>query len=262
MAKQTHTLTIVGSGIKSIAHFTTEAQAFVIGAARLLYLVNDVVVKAWLLKANPQAESLEPIYHQPGPRKIRYQAIVDRILAELSEHEQVCVLFYGHPCIYASSTVDAAKQARMKGYTVNVLPAISAQACLFADLLIDPGTCGCVSFDATYFLVKAKRPDITSHLILWQVGALGELGTPQADRVKSRLPLLVNYLASFYGETHEVILYEAATRPLLPFHSERVTIADLKEVEVARVATLYIPPAQEAQSNAAIIKELQISFAE
>ncbi len=262
MKNTVHQLTITGSGIKSIAHFTTEAKAYVEGASRLLYLVNDVVVKAWVHKVNPAAQSLESIYHQSALRGQCYQAITKEILSELSQHEEVCVLFYGHPCIYVDASLNAARQALKLGYRVNVLPAVSAQDCLFADLLIDPGTNGCVSFDATYFLIKAKEPDVTSHLVLWQLGSLGELGSPNEKRVKSRLTVLANYLASYYGAEHKVIIYEAAQRPLLPFHSEEITLAELKDGHISRVSTLYVPPFQEADNNAQIIKELQIDFAE
>ena len=44
--------------------------------------------------------------------------------------------------------------ARLEGFSARMLPGISAEDCLFADIGLDPGKDGCQSFEATDFLRK------------------------------------------------------------------------------------------------------------
>ena len=68
-----------------------------------------------------------------------YQDMVDRILACVREGSDVCVAFYGHPGVFVYPSHEAIKRARIEGYKATMLPGISAEDCLFADLGIDPG---------------------------------------------------------------------------------------------------------------------------
>jgi len=57
-----------------------------------------------------------------------------------------------------------------------MLPGISAEDCLFADLGIDPSFMGCQTVEATDLLLR-NRPLITSgHVLIWQVGVVGDPG--------------------------------------------------------------------------------------
>ena len=60
---------------------------------------------------------------------------------------------------------------------------ISAEACLFADLGLDPGTTGCQSYEATAFLARTPPVDTEAVLVLWQVSVLG-----RADHVEEPDP--------------------------------------------------------------------------
>ena len=41
-------LALVGSGIKSLSHFTTEFKTYTTQADKVLYLVNDPITKQWI----------------------------------------------------------------------------------------------------------------------------------------------------------------------------------------------------------------------
>lgn len=56
------------------------------------------------------------------------------------------------------------------------MPGISAIDCLFADLKIDPASMGLQSYDATEFLLYDENFSTTSHLVLWQIAIIGEIG--------------------------------------------------------------------------------------
>ncbi len=59
--------------------------------------------------------------------------------------------------------------------------------------MIDPGTCGCHSFEATDFLLYRREYDSSSHLILWQpYTVIGMLGIPVNHNPKKGLQFLSN----------------------------------------------------------------------
>src|SRR5947207_15537569 len=100
--------------------------------------------------------------------------MVEQILQAVRAGRQVCGAFFGHPAVLVDPAHAAVRRAREEGYPAAILPGISAEACLFADLGIDPGVCGCQSYEATDFLVRPRAFDTGTALVLWQVGALAE----------------------------------------------------------------------------------------
>src|ERR1700722_13392083 len=133
-------LVVVGSGIKFVSHLTTEAIAHIEKSEKVLYLVNEPAMKEWIQKKNKNSASLDPIYTQHEFRIDSYHAITDFILDEVRKNQHVCVVLYGHPAVFAKPGIDAVIQAKKEGYPAKMLPGISAEDCLYADLLINVGT--------------------------------------------------------------------------------------------------------------------------
>lgn len=234
-------LTIVGTGIKFLSHLTTEANAYIEQSDKVLYLVNDPVLKAWIEKKSINSESLDHLYFKFEQRKQAYSAITQYILDTLKDDLHICMVLYGHPTVYAEPALEAAKLAKAQGFDVKILPAISAENCLFADLMIDPGSCGCLSYEATDFLYHQKSFHTGSHLILWQIGMLGELGHELPKDNKRKLELK-NYLAQKYPLDHPIYIYEAAQ---YPGFSPRIDIGEMQNLHLysySTLSTLYIPP--------------------
>jgi hypothetical protein len=59
----------------------------------------------------------------------------------------------------------------LMGVSARMLPGVSAEDNLIADLGVDPA--GLQSYEATGFLVYKYRFDTSAGLVLWQVGVLG-----------------------------------------------------------------------------------------
>jgi uncharacterized protein YabN with tetrapyrrole methylase and pyrophosphatase domain len=251
-------LTIVGSGIKFLSHLTLEAKTQIEHADRLLYLLNDPALQQWVQQRNPNAESLDSIYHQYKHRQEAYGAITTYILKTLSQHKHVCVLLYGHPTVFSQPALDAVREAKKMGYEVLILPGISAEDCLFADLQIDPGSSGCQSFEATDFLIHHRIFDPRSHLILWQVGIIGVLGHAKTIYNVKVSKVLINYLKKSYLLDHEVILYEAAQYPGFEPKIQQHTLNNLPYANFTRLSTLYIPPIEQTPYDKNIADELGI----
>jgi len=130
-----------------------------------------------------------------------------------------------------------------------MLPGISAEDCLFADLGIDPGISGCQSFEATDFLLNSRACDPTSSLVLWQIGVVGDATFKPMGYDLSAMPLLVERLLSIYPATHTMYLYEAAV-----FHGcepviRPITAHQLTTEPLSAGYTLYIPPAYPRTSD-------------
>lgn len=251
-------LVVVGSGIKFLSHLTHEARAYIEQSDKVLYLVNDPAMKEWIKKTNPNVESLDKLYTQHYLRNDCYIAITDYILETLYQQQHVCVVLYGHPTVFSKPGLDAVLRAKAEGYYAKVLPGISAEACLFADLLIDPGSVGCQSFEATDFLIRRRQFDSTSHLILWQVDVIGRLDNPQIHDNSGGMRLLIDYLLERYDVNHDVIIYEAAQYPSFEPRIEKMSLEKLQKACLSRISTLYIAPLFKAPNHDATLKLLNI----
>ncbi len=175
MATREGSLYIVGTGIQAAGQLTIEARAHIEQAEKLFYLVAHATTEYQLQKLNATAESLHPLYETGKERFASYMEMVDRILGEVKGGARVCVAFYGHPGVFAYPGHEAIRQAREEGYVAKMLPGISAEDCLFAELGVDPAAAGCQSFEATHFLLFKRRFDPHCSLVLWQIGVIGDM---------------------------------------------------------------------------------------
>jgi len=243
-------LTVVGTGMRAGLHMTAETRLAIEQANRVLYLVADPVSEACIRKLNPNAESLWNMYQTGKPRIEIYETIIARILGELESAGDLCVAFYGHAGVLTYPAWESIRRARATGKLARMLPAISTEDTLFADLGIDIGRAGLQSFEATRFIYYKYNFDPSAGLLLWQVSVLGEVEwNPPHQGARPRLEVLTNYLKKYYGPDHEVYLYRApelpTSRPLI----ERVALRDLPTAEFISNSTLYIPPCGQPQRN-------------
>jgi uncharacterized protein YabN with tetrapyrrole methylase and pyrophosphatase domain len=234
-------LTIVGTGIQLAGQLTTEARAALVAADEVLCVLSDIVALQALERLNPNTRSLHTLYEPGRPRTETYTAMVEEILAAVRRGGNICVALYGHPGVFAWPTHEAIRRLRDEGLSARMLPAVSAEDCLFADLGVDPGACGCQSYEATDFVVRQRAIDTSAALILWQIGVVGNSGyAPEGD--VSRLPILVDCLCALYSADHEVVLYEASPFPRCEPIIERLSLAQVSGAEVSPATTLYVPP--------------------
>lgn len=246
---------MVGTGITLVAHTTLETLECLKRADKLLYLVTERATEVWLRRLNASAESLEDCYAPGKSRLDTYEDMVQRMLAAVRAGAYVCAAFYGHPGVFVNPGHEAIRRARREGFEARMLPGISAEDCLFADLGVDPVDSGCQSYEATDFLAYRRRIDPTSALILWQVGLLGEPSVPRpGGSRRERLARLMRELLRHYDARHRVVLYEAATFPLCRPWIKRIALAQLASTRTSSMMTLYVPPKPERRADAAIMR--------
>ena len=253
----TASLTLVGSGIKFLSHLTHECKTYITQSDLVLYLVNDPAMKLWINNHSKKSESLDDIYVQHTDRLKCYHAITSYILKCVRDNQHVCVVLYGHPCVYSMPGLNAIIQAESEGYDTCILPGISAEDCLFADLRIDPSTTGCQSFEATDYLIHHRKLDTTSHVIFWQIDAIGILDHSSIKN-KLGLELLLQNLTLHYPPDHAVIIYEAAQYAGFQPRITRICLKELVDVFLTKISTLYLPPTHRATPDIEIMKKLNI----
>jgi hypothetical protein len=95
------------------------------------------------------------------------------MLKEVRAGLDVVGVFYGHPGVFVNPSHRALTIAREEGYRARMLPGVSAEDCLFADLLIDPANPGCITYEASDFLLRDRPVSLYSHMVLFQVGCVG-----------------------------------------------------------------------------------------
>lgn len=251
-------LTIVGTGYLVAGHTTLEARARIEAAEHLFYLVAEPASERWIRSLNPAAESLAGLYGEGKPRKRTYAEMVERIVAPLAEGARVCAAFYGHPGIFVGPSHEAIRRARREGHEARMLPAVSAEDCLFADLGVDPSSDGCQSFEATDFLVRRRRPDPASALVLWQIGVIG-VRDARRERLWSPggLRILAETLGESYPPDHEVVVYEAAAIPTFAPMIQRTTLARLPDARVTADSTLFVPPGERLEADPEMRRRLR-----
>jgi hypothetical protein len=214
-------------------------------------------MREWLSTLRPDAVSLHSLYGDGKERSETYREMVDAMLAPVREGYGVCAAFYGHAGVFVSPSHEAIRQARAAGYDATMLPAISAEDSLFADLGIDPGRTGCQSYEATNFLLTHRPVDPAAVLILWQVGVLGEWGYGRRTDQR-RLGLLVDRLVNSYSAEHEATLYEASPYPVGEALVVRTPLGQLAEAVVTAATTLVVPPREEARADPTMRDRLRL----
>jgi hypothetical protein len=237
-------LVVVGTGIRTVGHLTVEAIAWIRRADKVLYVVGDPTAEAVIKDLNPEgAESLSPLYVEGKPRIETYNAMIERTLELVREGLLTCLACYGHPGVFVYPSHESVRRARDEGFAAVMLPGISSEDCLFADLGIDPGISGCQSFEATDFLANGRAIDPSSSLVLWQIGVVGDATFKSNAYDLSAFPLLIERLLQYYPPTHVVYIYDAAVFPGCDPIIWPVQIQSLGSVPMSPGFTAYVPPA-------------------
>jgi Tetrapyrrole (Corrin/Porphyrin) Methylases len=239
-------LVVVGTGIKTFMQATLETVHHLKAADKVVYLVSDPVTQSWLHGLNANSENLAGYYAPGKHRRQTYDEVVTHTLKAVRDGLNVCAAFYGHPGVFVNPSHEAIRQAKAEGYRAVMLPGVSAEDCLYADLGLDPGVAGCQSYEATDFLVHRRVVDTRSALILWQIGVIGRTDFQPRFEARAGLEILVEVLGRLYPPDHVVTVYEAAQFPVCDPGIKPVRLADLPGFAIGSISTLFVPPLSRA----------------
>jgi uroporphyrin-III C-methyltransferase len=241
--KQQGSLVVVGTGISVAGQITLLAQSCIQNADIVFMGITNKVGENVVKKLNPNTVELDDLYQAGKSRAITYQQMTDRIVDAVNAGQKVCAAFYGHPGVFVNPSHAAIKKVRDSGLRAEMLPGISAEDCLIADLGMEPAHYGCQSYEATQFLFRDYKLDPHMTQIIWQIGLAGEatLEVLDASQCKPGLDLYSEILMKVYPPEHEVILYEAATLPLYGPRIERFSLSELPNCKPTLISTLVVP---------------------
>ncbi|MFD8596719.1 SAM-dependent methyltransferase [Kitasatospora sp. NPDC059646] len=255
----------MGSGIRAIGQFTLESQEYLRWADRVFYCVSDPTTEQWILDQQPDAVDLYTLYDNDKPRRITYVQMAETMLRPLREGLNVVGVFYGHPGVFVNPSHRAIAIARQEGHAAFMLPAVSALDCLFSDLGIDPSRPGCQIIEATDLLLRKRQLLTDSHVVLLQVGSVGDTGFRFAGFPNTHLGALVAYLQDAYGPDHEIVNYIASQYAIADPVVHRVKLSELLEPENSRrvtgISTFYVPPVAERPMDLETAKALGLKVA-
>ncbi|HKV10133.1 MAG TPA: SAM-dependent methyltransferase [Thermoanaerobaculia bacterium] len=250
-------LWVVGTGFLAAGQTTPEAIVCIERAEKLFHMVSDPVAWAWLKELNPTAESLHDCYAEGKSRHQSYAEMAERMLAPVRQGLNVCAAFYGHPGVFVTPSHAAIRQARREGHVAQMLPGISAEDCLIADLGIDPAQYGCQSFEASYFLTRNVRFDVHTSLILWQIGAVGVTSYSRNSLWSQEgVEILEEFLLEHYPADHQVTVYQAPQLPVLAPIIQPVPLAGLSQAKISVASTLYVPSIGQPSLNQKMLERL------
>jgi hypothetical protein len=253
---KTGSLACVGIGMTLGSHLTPLARSHIEGADVVFTALSNGVVELWLEGLNRDVRSLQPHYAEGRPRLDSYRSMVNEILDEVRAGKRVCAAFYGHPGVFAWPAHKAIEGARTEGFDAVMEPGISAEDCLYADVGIDPGKCGCQHYEASQLLFYHRQLDTSAYLVLWQIGIVGDATLSRFATGPAYRQALVDVLERDYPLDHEVILYEAALLPVNQPRIDRLSLGELIHADASMHATLVVPPARALQPDLAMRRRL------
>lgn len=252
-------LVVLGSGIETVG-FTSADEIQIREADYVFYCVADPATVVWLKAMRPDAYDLYVLYNDTKMRYLTYMQMAEAMLYYVRRGKRVACIFYGHPGIFVLSTHRAIQIARREGHIANMRPGISALDTLCADLGVDPSQPGMQTFEATDMLVRGRRPDPGLHVVLWQVGLIGELGYRRDGCLNTRFTILLDYLEEIYGPDQVVINYIGSRYPGIEPLGERHTIESLRDpkaqAKVTGISTFYLPPSEPAAADNEMLLKL------
>jgi len=254
---QSGSIIVAGSGI-SLAHMTMETRSYIQASDLVLHVVADSVTADWIKQNSRLSDSMKDYYELGLDRRQIYSRMVERVLEAARDGRRVCAVFYGHPGIFVTPSHEIVERANSEGISVRMLPGISAEDCLVADLGFDPGTVGCHAYEATDFLLYKRVPDVRSWLIVWQPDTVGDIYFSDGVDNGKRIGVLRDYLLEYYGPDDEAIVYEANTYVVGKPHIERFPLKKLCEVEMTGISTLVIPPTSEGSLDEDMVNKLSL----
>ena len=252
-------LTIIGSGIESVG-FTLGDEDLLRTADAVFFCVADPSTVVWVKSIRPDAYDLYVLYDDSKPRYTTYMQMAESMLHFVREGKKVTAIYYGHPGIFVLATHRAILIARREGHKAVMRPAVCALDCLCADLGVDPCHPGMQTHEATDMLIRGRIPDTSLHVVLWQVGLIGEMGYRRQGYLNQNFSVFIDYLQQHYGEDYPVTNYVASRYPTIPPMIDTLPLSALhdpkKQVQVTGISTFYLAPKLAAESDPSMLERL------
>lgn len=234
-------LTIVGTGIAFQSHATVSVMEAIKTADLVCHLLVDETDRKFITTLNDAVEDMTRYFSETSTRKACHDLIVSHVLDRVQAGLQTVFAVYGHPteAVYPSRAL--ARHARKLKIPYRILPGVSASACLYSSLEIDPVEASIISMEATGYLERAGKVPRGFGILLWQCGMICETkGSSRLGSAASRRRL-ASKLAADFGARHECYIFQASRRKDSSYLSTRLSISELEDHQIEAHQLLFIP---------------------
>lgn len=238
-------LVVLGSGLAHV-DLTADTEAEVVSADHVFYCIYDRLTQIWISRLRPDALDMTVLYNPNADRFFTYIRMAEAMLHYVRQGKKVVAIYYGHPGVFAVPTHRAIAIARREGHTARMRPGVSALDYLVADVGFDPALPGLLTYEATDMLLRRRPIDPSLHVVLWQVGVVGEFGFSPEGFKNHGFDTLLDALEAVYGLDWEIVHYIAPQYVGIAPLIERHRIGDLRATEsrkhICSLSTFYIEP--------------------
>lgn len=252
-------LTIIGSGIETVG-FSLGDEELIRAADAVFYCVADPATILWIRDIRPDAYDLYVLYDDHKVRYTTYMQMSEAMLYHVRQGKKVVAIYYGHPGIFVLSTHRSIQIARREGHLATMRSGVCALDCLCSDLGVDPCHPGLQTHEATDMLIRQRKPDTSLHVVLWQVGLIGEMGFRRKGYINSNFSVLIDYLQSFYGKDYPITHYVASRYPTIPPLIDTLPLSALHDpaiqIKVTGISTFYLAPKETVEADPVMLKRL------
>jgi len=124
---------------------------------------------------------------------------------------------------------------------------------MVADVGFDPGYNGLLTYEATDLLLRRRKILKDVHVVIWQVGCVGDIGFRHQGFHNDSISVLIEYLQGVYGADYMITHYIGAQYAFADPIVEKFKLSELLLPENKRkiigISTFYIPPAENLPTD-------------
>lgn len=242
-----HDIYLIGTGILSILHLTTEAKQVISVCKRMYVLHDDISVIQEIRTMCSDTRDLAVFYETDATLRCDvYNDIAAEVVGSASHVRPVGMAVHGNPMFLVSAVENILHLARHADLRVKVVPGVSSLDTIQCDLGIDLGYSVQV-YDSTLLFEQRVNVDPRVPLLIFQLATFQNPRLVRAEPGPAILEPLIDYLERFYPRTHRCSIVYSATSVL--------DAARIVDVELGALAhgnsfnlwerpTLYVPATQ------------------
>ncbi|XP_033747067.1 uncharacterized protein LOC117332290 [Pecten maximus] len=240
-------ISVVGTGIKAIAHCTLESLTEIKRSEYVFFVVDDTVSELFLKDLRPDGIDLNVFMHDYSKDTFSTCVqVVEICLYHARKGSSVCVVLHGDSNMIIKISQRLSILAKCEGISLNTVPSPGLKDSLVASMGIDVSI-GTVVLNAVEFLLSYIDLDTSSSVILRQLGDINTICHTGKISGLQCFQLLVDKLIKFYEDKQDVILYQGSQYCLIHPPYEQVTLnvlSHITEEELEQIpadCSLYIP---------------------
>ena len=236
---------LIGAGVSPDLHFTRLGMKQVADADCVVYYGDPSLEKIFDEACVTNRVTLDDLYPHGGVDDDSYQAVLDRIVGLLEDHDYVVFVQQGNPRLGVTLADMLQETSKVEGFDFDVFPGISSLDTLIIDTDRDPLESGSVIIDANRLILFSHKLSPEFDYYIYHICSVGTRKTniddPSAD---NSIGLLHEHLLSAYPPEHlcKIIESNGAGVGSASIVVE-VAIKDLPSAldEVTFGTTLFIP---------------------